>query len=88
MRENIISFKSYSPSNEKKSKMKLLPIIVYLVTLKRVKSPVIYFQKEADVGIIEKVSLRNFMCHYRLDVNFGPNVNFIVGHNGSKTSLQ
>ena len=28
--------------------------------------------------------LQNFMCHKYLDVNFGPNVNFIIGKNGSK----
>ncbi|XP_041357126.1 structural maintenance of chromosomes protein 6-like isoform X2 [Gigantopelta aegis] len=42
--------------------------------------------QEADVGIIEKVSLKNFMCHSRLEVNFGPHVNFIVGRNGSGKS--
>ncbi|XP_067678031.1 structural maintenance of chromosomes protein 6-like isoform X2 [Haliotis asinina] len=41
---------------------------------------------EAEVGIIEKISVKNFMCHTRLDVNFGPHVNFIVGRNGSGKS--
>lgn len=37
----------------------------------------------SDVGIIEKIELENFMCHKRLEINFGPNINFIVGVNGS-----
>ena len=28
--------------------------------------------------------MKNFICHGRLDCNFGPNVNFVVGRNGSK----
>ena len=45
-------------------------------------------QKEAEVGIIDKVSLVNFMCHRKLDVSLNPNVNFILGRNGSKYSNQ
>ncbi|XP_038056930.1 structural maintenance of chromosomes protein 6-like [Patiria miniata] len=41
---------------------------------------------EAEYGIIEHVSVKNFMCHKRLEFNFGPNVNFIVGRNGSGKS--
>ncbi|XP_022097064.1 structural maintenance of chromosomes protein 6-like [Acanthaster planci] len=41
---------------------------------------------EAEYGIIEHVSMKNFMCHKRLEFNFGPNVNFIVGRNGSGKS--
>jgi hypothetical protein len=36
-----------------------------------------------QVGVIEKMTLVNFMCHRHLTVSFGPNVNFIVGRNGS-----
>ncbi|XP_016139158.1 structural maintenance of chromosomes protein 6-like [Sinocyclocheilus grahami] len=40
-----------------------------------------------EVGIIESISLRNFMCHSMLGpFEFGPNVNFVVGNNGSGKS--
>ena len=42
------------------------------------------FQNEAEYGIIESIELKNFMCHGSLFFQFGPNVNFIVGKNGSK----
>ena len=48
---------------------------------------IVSLQDEADHGIIEKVSLKNFMCHNRLEVTFGPNVNFIIGRNGSKSDF-
>ncbi len=41
-------------------------------------------QAEADIGIIEEITLVNFMCHKHLNIKFGPNINFIVGQNGSK----
>lgn len=41
---------------------------------------------EADIGIVEKINLRNFMCHQRLDITLGPHVNFIMGRNGSGKS--
>ncbi|NXX90800.1 SMC6 protein, partial [Centropus bengalensis] len=42
-----------------------------------------------EVGIIESVQLKNFMCHSMLGpFEFGPNINFVVGNNGSgKTSI-
>ncbi|KAM5164061.1 structural maintenance of chromosomes protein 6 [Mantella aurantiaca] len=41
----------------------------------------------AEVGIIENISLKNFMCHSLLGpFRFGPNVNFVVGNNGSGKS--
>uniref|UniRef100_A0A672LYN5 Structural maintenance of chromosomes protein 6-like n=1 Tax=Sinocyclocheilus grahami TaxID=75366 RepID=A0A672LYN5_SINGR len=40
-----------------------------------------------EVGIIESISLKNFMCHSLLGpFEFGPNVNFVVGNNGSGKS--
>ncbi|XP_073704494.1 structural maintenance of chromosomes protein 6-like [Garra rufa] len=40
-----------------------------------------------EVGIIESISLKNFMCHSLLGpIAFGPNVNFVVGNNGSGKS--
>ncbi|KAM3859219.1 structural maintenance of chromosomes protein 6-like [Diretmus argenteus] len=40
-----------------------------------------------DAGIVESISLKNFMCHSLLGpFNFGSNVNFVVGNNGSGKS--
>lgn len=40
-----------------------------------------------DGGIIESITLKNFMCHsYLGPFTFGPNVNFVVGNNGSGKS--
>ncbi|KAM5292461.1 structural maintenance of chromosomes protein 6 [Ctenodactylus gundi] len=42
---------------------------------------------EAEVGIIESIHLKNFMCHSMLGpFKFGSNVNFVVGNNGSGKS--
>uniref|UniRef100_A0A8C1PK05 Structural maintenance of chromosomes protein 6 n=1 Tax=Cyprinus carpio TaxID=7962 RepID=A0A8C1PK05_CYPCA len=42
---------------------------------------------QSEVGIIESISLKNFMCHSMLGpFAFGPNVNFVVGNNGSGKS--
>lgn len=37
-------------------------------------------------GAIEYMELLNFMCHEYLEVRLGPQVNFVVGHNGSGKS--
>ncbi|KAF2849389.1 dna repair protein-like protein rad18 [Plenodomus tracheiphilus IPT5] len=41
---------------------------------------------ETDSGIIEEIQCVNFMCHEHLTVPLGPNINFIIGHNGSGKS--
>lgn len=47
------------------------------------------YTEDADdlhMGILEKVTLKNFMCHSQLTMSFSSNVNFIVGKNGSGKS--
>ncbi|MGH0135261.1 UNVERIFIED_CONTAM: hypothetical protein FKN15_056086 [Acipenser sinensis] len=40
-----------------------------------------------EIGIVESISLKNFMCHSLLGpFEFGSNVNFIIGNNGSGKS--
>ncbi len=39
--------------------------------------------KIVDDGIIEKIVLKNFMCHQHFQVELDSNINFIIGHNGS-----
>ncbi|KAG1745864.1 P-loop containing nucleoside triphosphate hydrolase protein [Suillus paluster] len=40
----------------------------------------------AEHGIIESIEMHHFMCHTRLTFTFGPQINFIIGHNGSGKS--
>ena len=40
----------------------------------------------SEPGVIEKVYIENFMCHERLEFDFGQNVNFVIGCNGSGKS--
>ena len=37
-------------------------------------------------GIIKRVRLFNFMCHESFDAEWHPNLNFIIGENGSGKS--
>ncbi|KAI6661713.1 hypothetical protein LOD99_9900 [Oopsacas minuta] len=41
---------------------------------------------EGECGIMEKLCLTNFMCHKKLEVELGQNVNLILGLNGSGKS--
>ena len=49
-----------------------------------VNCPILLLQLGADVGIVETLTLRNFMCHSKLEFNFNPGTNIIYGKNGSK----
>ncbi|XP_019953345.2 structural maintenance of chromosomes protein 6 [Paralichthys olivaceus] len=41
----------------------------------------------SDAGIVESITLKNFMCHSLLGpFTFGANVNFVIGNNGSGKS--
>ncbi|KAI5122964.1 hypothetical protein M0805_006843 [Coniferiporia weirii] len=40
----------------------------------------------AELGIIQSLEMHQFMCHPRLSFIFGPQINFIIGHNGSGKS--
>ncbi|CAL8315923.1 unnamed protein product [Lota lota] len=43
--------------------------------------------EEGEAGIVESITLKNFMCHSLLGpFTFGSNVNFVVGNNGSGKS--
>lgn len=42
--------------------------------------------RAASNGILESITCINFMCHTKLFVPLGPNLNFIVGENGSGKS--
>ncbi|KAJ3316905.1 Structural maintenance of chromosomes protein 6 [Blyttiomyces sp. JEL0837] len=39
-----------------------------------------------NTGTIEHIELVNFMCHKYLEVSLLPNINFVIGHNGSGKS--
>ncbi|KAB8342966.1 hypothetical protein FH972_022561 [Carpinus fangiana] len=39
-----------------------------------------------ECGVLQSITCINFMCHTKLQVDLGPNINFIIGHNGSGKS--
>ena len=39
-------------------------------------------------GSIMKIELENFMCHEYFEVELAPAITFIVGRNGSKSTLK
>lgn len=43
-------------------------------------------QKQVEAGIVKRLVVENFMCHQHLAINFGRNINFIHGENGSGKS--
>nr|WJN25120.1 DNA repair protein [Moesziomyces parantarcticus] len=43
-------------------------------------------QGYAQSGIVEKIELRNFMCHANFSIELSPTLNFIMGRNGSGKS--
>nr|XP_019004110.1 uncharacterized protein I203_03268 [Kwoniella mangroviensis CBS 8507]OCF67571.1 hypothetical protein I203_03268 [Kwoniella mangroviensis CBS 8507] len=40
----------------------------------------------SEGGVLKSINLVDFMCHRHLTVDFGPRMNFLVGHNGSGKS--
>lgn len=42
--------------------------------------------QSSEAGVMERIELVDFMCHRKLDVPLSPNVNFILGRNGSEWS--
>ena len=42
----------------------------------------------SEAGVIERIELVDFMCHRKLDVRLSPNVNFILGRNGSELKMK
>nr|XP_019012868.1 uncharacterized protein I206_02364 [Kwoniella pini CBS 10737]OCF51649.1 hypothetical protein I206_02364 [Kwoniella pini CBS 10737] len=45
-----------------------------------------YIGATSEAGILKSINLVDFMCHRHLTVEFGPKMNFLVGHNGSGKS--
>lgn len=43
-------------------------------------------QEDSAAGILQWVTVKNFMCHDHLNFTFSPNINFVQGRNGSGKS--
>lgn len=43
-------------------------------------------EPSVKAGFIKKLTLKNFMCHDHFELEFGPQMNFIIGRNGSGKS--
>uniref|UniRef100_A0A8C2H5E9 Structural maintenance of chromosomes protein 6 n=1 Tax=Cyprinus carpio TaxID=7962 RepID=A0A8C2H5E9_CYPCA len=72
---------------DKRSRLSQPEEFVLVTVLCTIISMYVCFQVTGEVGIIESISLKNFMCHSLLGpFKFGPNVNFVVGNNGSGKS--
>ncbi|XP_043593729.1 structural maintenance of chromosomes protein 6 [Bombus pyrosoma] len=58
----------------------------YRSKLSKAKKNASQFAEESKAGKIKRILIRNFMCHDALEVTLNPNVNFIIGRNGSGKS--
>ncbi|XP_068965461.1 structural maintenance of chromosomes protein 6 isoform X1 [Bombus flavifrons] len=58
----------------------------YRSKLSKAKENASQFTEESKTGKIKRILIRNFMCHDALEVTLNPNVNFIIGRNGSGKS--
>lgn len=58
----------------------------YRSKLLKAKENASQFAEESKTGKIKRILIRNFMCHDALEVILNPNVNFIIGRNGSGKS--
>ncbi|CAK9818472.1 Structural maintenance of chromosomes protein 6 [Anthophora plagiata] len=69
-----------------KKKRKSTELEGYQTKRSKGKENVFIFSEESKTGKIKKILMRNFMCHDAMEVTLNPNVNFIVGRNGSGKS--
>lgn len=41
-------------------------------------------QKMSEAGVVKSITVKNFMNHQHHTIEFSPQLNFLVGHNGSE----